>query len=499
MNMSQNHLERISSGIPGLDTILKGGFIKGGVYLLLGPPGTGKTIFANQMCFHHAKKENGSIVYVTLLAESHGRMMENLRPLKYFEDDEIAQKIHYMGGYHVLEKDGLKGFLRLIAGIVKEKNASILMIDGMSTIGELEQSAITFRKFAHELNSYLSSSGCTAFLLSSMEGHLSKPEHTMVDGIISFHYENYESRVRRQIEVRKFRGSGHFYGKHQYKIDNAGITVYPRIECQNQERDVYIPTNQRQCFGIDGLDSMVMGGLRENTFCTFIGSAGTGKTSVALQFLACGAASGEKGLFLGLYERPEELLIKSDNMSLDFTEYVNKKLIEILWQPALESEMDELAYKLLNAVKTHKVKRVVIDGMDGLVTSVSNPDRIRPFMTALMMELKRLGVTTIMIEETSYFGNFVNRQFAEMSALNEAVIYFHHEAVNEEIINAITVLKLRNSSFDKRTKRLEITSEGVEVIDPQAVPRTVVTAAKKTKSTKKAPVKKKTSAKKGKK
>lgn len=443
------------------------------------------------MCFHHAKKENGSIVYVTLLAESHGRMMENLRPLKYFEDDDVSQKIHYMGGYHVLEKDGLKGFLRLIAGIVKEKNASVLMIDGMSTIGELEQSAITFRKFAHELNSYLSSSGCTAFLLSSMEGHLSKPEHTMVDGIISFHYENFDARVRRQIEVRKFRGSGHYYGKHHYKIDSSGITVFPRLECQNQEREIHVPTHARLSTGISGLDAMLNGGLRKHTFCTFIGSAGTGKTSVALQYLYAGAEAGEKGLYFGFYERPEEIFVKADSISCNIRKWVDKKLIDLLWQPALEAEIDELAYRLIEQVKSREIKRVVIDGMDGLMTSAGNPTRMRQFITSLMMELKRLGVTVILIEEVSYFGNFSSRQFAELSAVNEAVIFFHHESVDDDIINAVTILKMRNSNFDKGTNRLDITDKGIFVNSRERAPAVIITSRKKTKvSSKKSAAKK---------
>ncbi len=446
-----------------MDTILNGGFVKGGVYLLLGPPGTGKTIFANQMCFHHARMKSGNIVYVTLLAESHGRMMENLRPLEYFEDKDISESIHYMGGYHVLEKDGLKGFLRLIAGIVKEKNASILMIDGMSTIGELEQSAITFRKFAHELNSYLSSSGCTAFLLSSMEGHLSKPEHTMVDGIISFHYENDDTRVNRKIEVRKFRGSAHYYGKHVYTINDSGIIIYPKIESIPQTHECPIKRRDRLPFKIDGLDEMMKGGVFSNTITSLIGAAGTGKTSLALQFLAAGAEDGQNGVFFGLYEKPEELMEKSEELSLNFHRWVKKKKIDIIWHPQLELELDQLSASLIETVKRTEAKRIVIDGVDGFKLSSTSPERFFRFMTALTLELKKLGATIIIIEEVSTFGTYEGRQIAELSAINEVVIYLHQDTTGDEIFNALSVLKMRNSAFDKRTKKLIIDEKGLSV------------------------------------
>lgn len=445
-----------------MDTILNGGFVKGGVYLLLGPPGAGKTIFANQMCFHHASSKSGNIVYVTLLAESHGRMMENLRPLKYYEEEDVSDSIHYMGGYHVLEKEGLKGFLRLIAGIVKEKNASILMIDGMSTIGELEQSAITFRKFAHELNSYLSSSGCTAFLLSSMDGHLSKPEHTMVDGIISFHYESIGSRVSRQIEVRKFRGSGHFYGKHLYKINEDGITIYPRLESVTISRDFPTHSRKRVSFNIPGLDEMLCGGIYAQTLVTIVGSAGTGKTSVALKFLEAGAEANESGIFFGLYERPSEIYEKAKAISTN----IERKGIEVLWYPALELDLDELGFKLLEAVKRTKAKRVVIDGLDGFRNSVLYQERIYRFMTALVLELKHLGATTLIIEEVPTFGGNTGRQLAELSAINEAVLLLQHESVENEVLTAVSIIKMRNSKFDKHTKHLIISDSGIQVTGP---------------------------------
>lgn len=457
-----------------MDLILNGGFVKGGVYLLLGPPGTGKTIFANQMCFHHAKKKSGNIVYVTLLAESHGRMMENLRPLDYFEDKDVSESIHYMGGYHVLEKDGLKGFLRLIAGIVKEKNASILMIDGMSTIGELEQSAITFRKFAHELNSYLSSSGCTAFLLSSMEGHLSKPEHTMVDGIISFHYESDDSRVTRKIEVRKFRGSSHFYGKHFYTINDSGITIYPKIESIPQTHECPIKRKDRLSFKIDGLDEMMKGGVYTNTITSLIGAAGTGKTSMALQFLAAGAEDGDNGIYFGLYEKPEELMDKAEELSLNFNKWVKKKNIEIIWHPQLELELDQLSSNLISAVKKNNAKRVVIDGIDGLKLSSSSPERFFRYLTALTLELKKLGTTILIIEEVSTFGTYEGRQVAELSAINEVVIYLHQDTAGEEIFNGLSILKMRNSAFDKRTKKLVINENGLWVEDMVATPKLIL-------------------------
>ena len=100
--------ERRPTGIPGLDRILEGGLLVSGVYIVQGPPGAGKTILANQACFHHAST-GGHAVYVTLLAESHSRMFAHLRRMAFFDEAAIPDHVYYIGGYSTLESEGLDG------------------------------------------------------------------------------------------------------------------------------------------------------------------------------------------------------------------------------------------------------------------------------------------------------------------------------------------------------------------------------------------------------
>src|SRR6185503_14369073 len=114
--MTENSLlqtDRIATGVPGLDTLLHGGLVKGGVYMVMGMPGAGKTILANQMCFHHVR-QGGRALYVTLLAESHTRMISNMRALGFFEPSRIAESLAYLSAYSVLEEGGLEALLTLV-------------------------------------------------------------------------------------------------------------------------------------------------------------------------------------------------------------------------------------------------------------------------------------------------------------------------------------------------------------------------------------------------
>ena len=75
-------------------TILGGGFMLGGLYILQGAPGSGKTIFANQICFHHVA-DGGRAMFVTLLAENHARMIANLRQMSFFKEARIGAELTY--------------------------------------------------------------------------------------------------------------------------------------------------------------------------------------------------------------------------------------------------------------------------------------------------------------------------------------------------------------------------------------------------------------------
>ena len=104
---------RLATGIRGLDTVLMGGLFRGGLYLLAGLPGTGKTILSNQVCFNHVAS-GGRAVYVTLLVEPHGQMVSHLQSLSFYDPSVVGDSMVYVSGYTELEKEGLTGLLDML-------------------------------------------------------------------------------------------------------------------------------------------------------------------------------------------------------------------------------------------------------------------------------------------------------------------------------------------------------------------------------------------------
>jgi len=106
-------IARVPTHVPGLDTVLCGGFLRGGIYVVRGAPGSGKTILGNQICFENARR-GGSSAYVTLLAESHARMMLHLESVDFFDLELAGDRVRYLSAYGALMKSGLPGVLDFI-------------------------------------------------------------------------------------------------------------------------------------------------------------------------------------------------------------------------------------------------------------------------------------------------------------------------------------------------------------------------------------------------
>jgi circadian clock protein KaiC len=222
---------RVPAGIPGLDTILGGGFMRGGIYIIQGDPGAGKTILTNQICFNHiASVAGGCALFVTLLAENHARMTGNLRGLSFFDAGVIPDKLTYLSAWGELRDSGLKSVLDLLRREIKRRRCSILVLDGLVSAQANAPSDQSFKEFVHNLQEIALATDCTMFLNTNVGKREVSPEQTMVDGIIELNNRDYGWRSESDLQVRKFRGSGFLRGRHAYKITDAGVVVYPRIE-----------------------------------------------------------------------------------------------------------------------------------------------------------------------------------------------------------------------------------------------------------------------------
>ena len=462
---------RIATGIPGLDEVLKGGVFEGGIYIVQGHPGAGKTIFGNQVCFTQAAR-GARALYVTLLAENHSRMIQHVRGMRFFDETLIPDKLSFLGAFQVLEEEGLKGLLDLVRREVRARKAQFLVLDGLITIHEKAASDLELKKFVHELQTQAVFSGCTMFLLTSAfdASHNFPPEHTMVDGLLELHTRMHGRRAERQLQVHKLRGGGYLNGTHTFRIDDRGLVVFPRLECLLAEPSVPdIANGVAVSTGSTVLDSLLNGGVDRHSVTAVLGPAGSGKTTLGLQFLST-LKDGERGLLFGFHENAAALHLKSNALQLRFQELERSDALGIIWRPETEALIDEVALELLSAARANRVTRLFLDGIDAFRMLTDEPDRIGGFLSALCNELRALGVTTLVSAETSITGALSwltgGHSPTGLSSIAENIIVLRQVTLHSQTHRLLTVLKARHRNIDLKMHSFDFAAGGIR-IDPE--------------------------------
>ena len=464
--------KRIGSGIDGLDTLLFGGLLRGSTHLVVGNSGTGKTVMANQICFH-AARQGARSVYVSLLVESHGRMVDGMRSLGFFDERSLAEALFYVDGYHALAKDGPNGFSALVRQLVRERRPGILVFDCLDTIKSMVGGAIPFRALLHDVASLATVAGCTTIFLGHGAGERVDEAQPASDIIIELSHERVGKRTARQLEVRKSRGSLSLDGQHSFVITSEGLQVFPRTEALFAAAP--IPTigeaAARVELGLPELDRMLGGGLPSATNTVLVGGSGAGKTLLAMQFLCHGAALGQPGLYFGFYEWPRRVLESAERIGLPARRLVDAGALELLWRPSYEQLIDDVVAQLLGAVQRRDVQRLVIDGISGLRAASLQPERLMPILSALATELRRMGVTVLMTDETPDIrSSKVELSAGGLSILTENIVYLD-ALPTPEAQRFVAILKMRTGPFDRRMRSMTIANDGIklgEIIDASA-------------------------------
>ena len=453
---------RIATGITGFDEIVGGGLFAGGVYIVMGLPGAGKTILGNHFAFHHARS-GGRAVYVTLLSETHGRLLAFLQTMSFFDGDAVGSTLRYLNGYTAVESEGLPGLLKLVRQIVRESKASLLVIDGMITAATIANSEVEYKKFVNELQSWIEVIGCTVVLLMSARASELRPEYTMVDGIVELEYVRTGSRRVRELTVVKFRGCAYLEGKHTYDITSDGITVFPRVEARFGLRPRAAEGEDLAAFGVPGLDRILGGGLARNSTTLLLGASGTGKTVLGLQFLAAGLEAGEPALHLSFCEDPVATMALGEALGLRLAEHARSGKLTSIWDPVHEPVLDRIGHDVVAAAEQAGARRLFIDGLES-VRGAASAERLPAFWAALSQELRSRGVTVIASAEGRQASfQDIAAPVPGISAIADSVIYLGRAERGAALAPVLGVSKTRGKPHDRRLVKYEVTHRGIRI------------------------------------
>jgi circadian clock protein KaiC len=462
-------LKRIATGVPGLDTVLRGGFLRGGIFIVQGSPGAGKTILGNQICFHHAAK-GGRALYVTFLAENHARMLLHIGQLGFFEEAIIPDHLYYISAFRVLEQEGLAAVLNLLRREVQARGASLLVLDGLSVIEETAGSGREFKKFIHELQAQAAIADCATLLLTGVSQI--SAEHTLVDGVIELQTKLYGRHAERVLQVHKLRGSGYLRGEHSFRITDEGIVVYPRTEALLAHPSIPDKvTGPPVSTGVAQLDRIMGGGFPQHSTALLVGPPGVGKTTLGLHFLSeCN--QDNPGLLFGFYETPAAICDKAKVLGLPLERLIAEGHVDVVWQPTTEGLLDETCDRLVAALERRGVRRLFIDGIQGFERLAPEAERLSRIFSAFSSEFRGRGISTLFTAEADLIGPVLGLPFSGLSlrgvsCIAEIILVMRYVELRSQLHRMISVVKVRDAEIDCALHRFSISGNGI-VIEPDS-------------------------------
>jgi len=465
--MSPNSTSLIETGIPMLDRLLGGGIPERQSLIVTGDPGTGKTVLCSQIAFAQAARGVG-VVLATLASEAQDKLMQELSGFSFFDADRVGNELFVVSAYPWVQK-GPKEAKDLLLKTVKERKAKLLFIDGLRSLRDLWQDEAKLRGFLYELNVGLSQLNAIGLLTTEYPlGTLMQyPEATTVDGIVSLSTLRFGGRTVRRVQVAKLRGRAHLTGEHLMHITQDGIVIVPRLEETTEANQAFEPATTRCAFGLPELDAIIQGGLPAMSTTLVAGSTGVGKTLLATQFVATGAALGEPGLLVTYSEPVRRLVSRARAVSIDVEPLLRAGSMHIRYRASTNLEGDDLVGEILQLTNELGIRRLVVDGIGEIEQSILEKERVRGLLTALIVQLRDRGVTTLFIKEVPKLaGPEIDFSDTPIAVTAENMLFFRQVELRGRLHRVASVLKMRESDYDPHVREFEISAQGVRVLGP---------------------------------
>src|SRR4051812_49151914 len=454
--------DRMSSGNAEADHILGGGFPANSINIIMGHPGSGKTIFAEQLIFHNAGDDR-PILYLTTLSEPLSKVVRYLQGFRFFDENKLGTQVIYEDVGPQLAKDGAGALVPLLQEAVRTLSPKIIVIDSFKAVHDLAPSAADRRRMVYEMTALLSAYGTTAFLLGEYteEDILEYPEFAVADGIVEMSRRRLGNRDERYFRVYKLRGSRYLEGAHAFRITQGGLEIYPRL-VSPQMPEGYVPADERLSTGVKGLDEMIGGGVWRGPTTLLAGPSGAGKTTIGLPFALEGARAGEPSLYMNFQENPTQLVRTIRGLGFDLEE-AQAQGLDLVYASPVELQIDSIIVDMFRRIQQRKVRRVVIDALGDLASAATDQQRLHDYLYALVQHFAVSTITSVLNLETT--GNTIAGHGMQnaMSYLSDNVLLLTVDG-EERTRRMLRVLKTRGSAHDTRVREVEITAGGLSVL-----------------------------------
>jgi circadian clock protein KaiC len=465
----RNVLPKSPTSIQGLDEITGGGLPKGRPTLVCGGAGCGKTLFAMEFLVRGATKYNEPGVFISF-EETEKELTANVSSLGFDLDGLVKRKKIWLEHIHIvrgeIEQSGeynLEGLFIRIHHAVESIGAKRVVLDTIETLFTGLPNPHILRSELQRLLRWLKKKGVTTIITAERgEGSLTRQglEEYVSDCVILLdHRVNDQSSIRR-LRIVKYRGSTHGTNEYPFLIDEDGFSVLPVTSLGLN----YFSSHDRISTGIPRLDTMLSGkGYFRNSTVLVSGTAGTGKTSIAAQFVEAACKRGERVLYFTFEESPSQLMRNMRSIGINLEPWVKKGLLQFhATRPTLYGLETHLttSIKLINKFEPAVV---ILDPINAFVMG-ENHTEVKTMLLRLVDFLKMKQVTAFF---TSLSAADENMEITDIyiSSLIDTWLLLRDIEIGGERNRGLYVLKSRGMAHSNQIREFRLTDHGIELLD----------------------------------
>jgi circadian clock protein KaiC len=458
-------INRLATGVPGLDEVLGGGLPEFSFNLIAGPPGCGKTTLAHQMMFALATPERPAI-YFTVLGEPPLKMLRYQQQFDFFDAAAVNTSVRFINLSEELVDGDLARVLKRIVAEVAQHDPGLVFVDSFRSVMQAQRAGddvhTTLQQFVQELGVLMTSWQATTFLIGEYFTDAdANPVFTVADGLIWLRQSVQRNSMVRKLEVMKMRGQPTLAGLHTFRISTAGLQVFaPAGNALASALPVLgAQLGHRLSLGVPALDEMLGGGLPRGYSVLVAGPSGSGKSILAASFLAEGAKLGETGVIAAF----EQGAGRTGYGSL--SSLLAEGRIGIVDTAAPDLSIDEVVLLLLTEINRIKATRVVIDSLSGFELSLAPTFRedFRESLSRLVTALARTGVTVLMTSELE--DRYTDLRFSPYGTafLTDAIVVQRYIELDSCLRRVIAVVKVRASAHSNQLREFTIDDAGIHI------------------------------------
>jgi circadian clock protein KaiC len=465
-----------SSGIAGLDDVLRGGFPRDCLFLVAGTPGTGKTTLAMQFLLAGVG-QGERCLYVTLsetraeiakVARSHGWDLSKLDMTELVPSEQRLSADSQLTVFNPSELE-LGETTEALLEAVKTLRPQRLVIDSLSELRLIAQNPLRYRRQILALKQYFSDRECTVLMLDDRTGgpeddHLQSIAH----GVVALEQlANQFGAERRRLRVGKLRGVPFRGGYHDFAIRTGGLDVFPRLVAAEHHADF---VERELPSGNARLDGLLGGGLPAGTSTLLLGPAGTGKSTIASQFAVAAAARGERTAFFAFDENLGTLRSRSRKIGIALEPALRNGLITLQQIDPAELSSGEFATIVRRSAEGSDAsgipaKLIIVDSLNGYLNAMPEEKYLTAQLHELFSYLSQQGVATILsLTQSGMVGTMTSP--VDTTYLADNVILFRYFEAKGFVRRAISVVKKRNGHHERTIRELDVNEHGIVIGEP---------------------------------